>query len=63
MQSTQTFRKAFVVAIVGVVVVGALRGLRAQAPATDTKLPAFEVASVKPNKSGPVGLGPDNFRL
>jgi uncharacterized protein (TIGR03435 family) len=44
------------------VVVGVVNSLRAQAPATDTKRPAFEVASVKPNKShspgGTLGFQP-----
>jgi uncharacterized protein (TIGR03435 family) len=38
-------------AAVGLVGISAVSALRPQAPATDTKLPAFEAASVKPNKS------------
>src|ERR1700730_5110235 len=52
MQNPQTFRKAFFVAAAGIVAVSAVNVPRAQAPATNTKPPAFEVASVKPNKSG-----------
>jgi uncharacterized protein (TIGR03435 family) len=50
MRNARTFRKAFLLAIGGVVAVGAASARRAQTPATDTK-PTFEVASVKPNKS------------
>jgi uncharacterized protein (TIGR03435 family) len=46
-----TFRRTFLLAA-GIVVVSAVNAPRAQAPATDTTLPAFEVASVKLNKSG-----------
>jgi uncharacterized protein (TIGR03435 family) len=52
MQNTRTFRKTFFSAIAGIVAIGAVSALRAQAPAADTKPSAFEVASVKPNKSG-----------
>jgi uncharacterized protein (TIGR03435 family) len=52
MQNPQTFRRAVLLLIGGIVAVGAVSALRAQAP--DTKAPAFEVASVKPNKSGEV---------
>jgi uncharacterized protein (TIGR03435 family) len=52
MQNAQTFRRTLLLATAGIVVVGALNPLRAQAPATDTKPPAFEVASIKPHKSG-----------
>src|ERR1700730_3485510 len=52
MQNTRTFRKMFFPAIAGTVAIGAVSALRAQAPAADTKPSAFEVASVKPNKSG-----------
>ena len=51
MQDARTFR-TITLAIAGIVAVGAVSALRAQAPATDTKVPAFEIASVKPNKSG-----------
>jgi uncharacterized protein (TIGR03435 family) len=51
MQNPQTFRRTWLLAMGGIVVVGAVHALRAQAPANDPKLPAFEVASVKPNKS------------
>src|ERR1700722_2296701 len=55
MQNLQTFRRAFLLAIGGILTAGAVSGLRAQAPATDTTKPlAFEVASVKPSKSGDV---------
>jgi uncharacterized protein (TIGR03435 family) len=50
MRSPQTFRRIFLLAATGIVAVGAVNALRAQAPATDTTLPAFEVASVKPTK-------------
>jgi uncharacterized protein (TIGR03435 family) len=63
MQNPHTFRRTLLLATAGIVVISAVNALRAQAPATDTKPPAFEVASVKPNNSGPVGLGPNNFRL
>jgi hypothetical protein len=52
MRNPQIFRWAFLLAAAGIVGFGAVHALRAQAPATDTKAPAFEVASVKPNKSG-----------
>jgi uncharacterized protein (TIGR03435 family) len=52
MQSTWTFSRAVFLAIAGIVAVGAVSALRAQAPAGETRPPAFEVASVKPNKSG-----------
>jgi uncharacterized protein (TIGR03435 family) len=48
----QTFRRTLLPAIAGILAVGAVSALRAQAPAPDTKPPAFEVASVKQNKSG-----------
>src|SRR5580704_1018760 len=51
-QNPQTFRRAFFLAVAGIVAASAVNVLRAQAPATDTIPPAFEVASVKPNKSG-----------
>jgi uncharacterized protein (TIGR03435 family) len=51
----QTFRRTILPATVGILAVGAFSTLRAQAPAPDTKPPAFEVASVKPNKSGENG--------
>ena len=51
MQNMRTTRRTFLLATAGIVVGGAVIALRAQAPATDTTLPAFEVASVKPNKS------------
>jgi uncharacterized protein (TIGR03435 family) len=41
-------------ATAAIVAIGAVHALRAQTPATDTKPPAFEVASIKPNKSGEV---------
>jgi uncharacterized protein (TIGR03435 family) len=52
----QTFRSTFLLATAGIVIVGAVNALQAQAPATDTKLPAFEVAAVKPNKTGSGGM-------
>jgi uncharacterized protein (TIGR03435 family) len=51
MQNVRTPRRTFLLAAAGIVVGGTVIALRAQAPATDTTLPAFEVASVKPNKS------------
>src|SRR5580704_8122016 len=51
MRTEQTFRVALLLAIAGIVVVGAVGALRAQAPAAGTILPAFDVASVKPNTS------------
>jgi uncharacterized protein (TIGR03435 family) len=51
MQNAQTFRRTFLLATAGIVAVGAVNALRAQAPAADTKPPAFEVASVKPHRS------------
>jgi uncharacterized protein (TIGR03435 family) len=58
MQSPQTFRKALLLAIEGIVAVAVVNAPRAQTP--DTKSPAFEVASVKLNKSsnGPKGIRP-----
>jgi uncharacterized protein (TIGR03435 family) len=52
MQNPQAFRRAFLLAATGIVAASAVNGPRAQAPATDTKPPAFELASIKPNKSG-----------
>jgi uncharacterized protein (TIGR03435 family) len=52
MQNPRSFRRAFLLAAAGIVVVGAVNAPRAQAPAIDTKLPAFEVASVKRSESG-----------
>jgi uncharacterized protein (TIGR03435 family) len=49
MQNRQTFRSTSF--LVGIVTVIAIMALRAQAPAPETKLPAFEVASVKRNTS------------
>jgi uncharacterized protein (TIGR03435 family) len=48
----QTFRRTLLPAIAGILAVGAVSALRAQTPAPDTKPPAFEVASIKQNKSG-----------
>jgi uncharacterized protein (TIGR03435 family) len=50
MRHTQTLPGTFRLATAGIVAVGLVSALRAQAPATDMKLPAFEVASVKPTK-------------
>jgi uncharacterized protein (TIGR03435 family) len=55
MQNTQTFQRAFLLATAGMVAISAANALRAQPPVTDTKPPAFEVASVKSNKSGEAG--------
>jgi hypothetical protein len=49
MQNPQTFRRIFLL-IAGILAIGALNQLEAQSP--DPKPPTFEVASVKPNKSG-----------
>jgi uncharacterized protein (TIGR03435 family) len=49
MQNAQTLRRKLLLAAGGIVVVGAISALRAQAPGTDTKLLALEVASVKRN--------------
>jgi uncharacterized protein (TIGR03435 family) len=46
----QTFRRAFLLATAGIVAISAVITVRAQA--LETTLPAFEVASVKMNKSG-----------
>jgi hypothetical protein len=46
-QNRHTFRRMFVLAIAGIVAVGAVHTLRAQTPLADTRPPAFEVASVK----------------
>jgi uncharacterized protein (TIGR03435 family) len=56
MQKTRTCRRAFFLAIAGIVAIGAVGTLRAQEPAADTKPSAFEVASVKPNNSGRFAL-------
>jgi uncharacterized protein (TIGR03435 family) len=50
MQNPQTFRRTFLLATAGMIAVGPISALRAQTPATDTKPPAFDVASVKPTK-------------
>jgi uncharacterized protein (TIGR03435 family) len=52
MQKPRTFSRAFFLAIAGIMTVGAVCALRSQAPAADTRPSAFEVASVKPNRSG-----------
>jgi uncharacterized protein (TIGR03435 family) len=49
MQNPQVFPRIFLVATAGIMIGGAVIPLRAQTP--DTKPLAFEVASVKPNKS------------
>ena len=60
MQDAQTFRGTFLLATAAIVVAAAVNALRAQAPGTNTTLPAFEVASVKPNNT--IG-GPRAFDL
>jgi bla regulator protein BlaR1 len=56
------FRRRFLLVTSGIVALGVVSALRAQAPATDTNPPAFEVASVRPNRSGAnansIGLQP-----
>jgi uncharacterized protein (TIGR03435 family) len=54
MRNTPTFPRTVLIAAAAIVAAGAMNELRvaAQAPAPDTKPPAFEVASVKQNKSG-----------
>jgi uncharacterized protein (TIGR03435 family) len=54
MQNPQSLRGIFLLTA-GIGIVGAVSALRAQAPAPDTKPPAFEVASIKQNKSGENG--------
>ena len=49
MQNPQVFPRTFLVATAGIMIGGAVIPLRAQTP--DTKPLAFEVASVKPDKS------------
>ena len=49
MRNVQTLRGAFLLAIAGIVAISSASALRAEAPAADTKPPAFEVASVKPH--------------
>jgi uncharacterized protein (TIGR03435 family) len=51
MQTARTIRSVFLLATAGIVAFGAVNALRGQAPAADTRLPAFEVASVKPHRS------------
>jgi hypothetical protein len=51
MQNAQTFRRMLFLATAGIMTISEVKALRAQAPATGTTLPAFEVASVKPDKS------------
>jgi uncharacterized protein (TIGR03435 family) len=63
MQITWTLRRVFLLATSGIVIVGVVNTLRAQAPASDTTRPAFDVGSVKPNMSSAVAsvrfpLGP-----
>jgi uncharacterized protein (TIGR03435 family) len=60
MQNRQTFRRTFFLAVAGIVAIGAVKALRAQAPSADPNPPAFEVASVKLNKTsnGPKGIRP-----
>jgi uncharacterized protein (TIGR03435 family) len=50
MQSPHTCRGTFLLAA-GIVVVGAVNAPRAEGPVTGAKPPAFEVASIKPNRS------------
>src|ERR1700721_4441228 len=57
MQSPQTYRRTFLLAIAGMLMVGAVKALRAHAPAPDKKSLAFEVASVKPDGSVPLAQG------
>jgi uncharacterized protein (TIGR03435 family) len=57
MRNPQILRRAFLVVAAGIVVVGAVSALRAQAPPLDTKSLAFEVASVKPDGSAPLAQG------
>jgi uncharacterized protein (TIGR03435 family) len=59
MRNCRTFTGAFSLVMIGTVTLGAVNALRAQAP--DTILPAFEAASVKPNKGGdePSGVSGD----
>jgi hypothetical protein len=54
MQIAWTLRRVFLMAASGIVIVGVVNTLRAQAPATDTTRPAFDVGSVKPNMSSAV---------
>jgi uncharacterized protein (TIGR03435 family) len=51
-QTPQILRSTFLLTVAGIVAIGAVNTLRAQAPAADAKSPAFEVASVKSNRSG-----------
>ena len=51
MQNPQTFRRTFLLATAGILAIGPVNALRAQAPAPNPRPPAFEVASVKPNVS------------
>jgi bla regulator protein blaR1 len=59
MESPKTFRRIFILAIAGIVTIGAIDARPVQS--TDTKPPAFEVASVKPSKPGdqPVSISGD----
>jgi uncharacterized protein (TIGR03435 family) len=64
MQIAWTLPRVFLLAISGLVIVGVVNTLRAQAPASDTTRPEFDVGSVKPNMSSavasarfPLGLG------
>jgi uncharacterized protein (TIGR03435 family) len=50
MQNTRTSPKTLLLATAGIAAISAVNAPGGQAPATDTKLPAFEVASVKPTK-------------
>jgi uncharacterized protein (TIGR03435 family) len=56
MQNRQTFHRIFLLAVAGIVAVGAVKALRAQAPSADPKPPAFDAASVKLNASGPTSM-------
>ena len=55
MQHAQTVQGILLVATAGIVVIGAVSALGGQAPRS-AKPPAFEVASVKPNRSGNLSM-------
>jgi uncharacterized protein (TIGR03435 family) len=50
MQNPQILRRTFLLATSGIIAVGAVNAQRGQTPATGTKPPAFDVASVKPTQ-------------
>jgi uncharacterized protein (TIGR03435 family) len=51
MKIARTIRRTFLLATAGIVAMGAINALGGQTTVADAKLPAFEVASVKPHQA------------